>query len=236
MVSMTRQTYTIQKRIQETRNTFLWHAAPKEGEIFDFLPGQFTMICAPHENPPQKKAYSIASSPTNKAYLEFGIKTHGDFTQQLSLIKENDDIIIEGPYGHFMYDKNSHKKAAFFAGGIGITPFMSMIRFAATDAKENHIHLFYCNQTEHDIAYKAELDDLAAANKNFTVTYSVDTAVTPAWKGDVGLITENLILTQYPNFEETIFFMCGPVPFMEAVKHILINHHVPRESIKREVF
>jgi 3-phenylpropionate/trans-cinnamate dioxygenase ferredoxin reductase subunit len=157
---------------------------PQNGDVFDYKPGQFSMIHLFGDDGVttwQKKAYSMASDPSNREYLEFGIKIHGDFTRKLATLKEKDVVGIEGPYGIFTYSAQTHTDVVMFAGGIGITPFISMIRCAIEQKLGNKIFLYYFNQTENDISFKEILDDEALKNANLTVVYSVDNAVTEGY-------------------------------------------------------
>lgn len=225
------QPYRLRQIIPETNNTFVWQLVPITGEIFNYEPGQFALI--QHRT---KKPYSIASSPANRDYLEFGIKLQGGFTRELNKLTVGAEIGIEGPYGVFIYQPEVHRQSVMFAGGIGITPMISMIRAATDTALDNKITLYYCNQTEDDIAYKKTLDELAVKNPNLRLIYSVDKSLRPGWTGEVGFVTADKIGQHLPDLTDRYFFMCGPLPFMKAVEGILLEKGVPGEMIKKEVF
>lgn len=231
--------YKITAKIKDARDVFIWQAAPMQGKIFDFQPGQFAMIYLYDSDGALylKKPYSIASSPLNKKYLEFGIKIQGEFTQKMNRDLEiNDAIGIEGPYGIFTFDPKIHQNIVIFAGGIGITPFVSMIRFAAESAVFGKILLYYCNHTENDIAYKNTLDKLALQNPNFLIIYSVDACANDQWTGEIGLICEDTVKKYITDYQNKYVFLCGPIPFMKTVESILQSCKVPNDRIKKEVF
>lgn len=228
---MVKQPYRLRTIIPETHNTFVWQLVPIAGEIFNYEPGQFAMI---HHT--TKKPYSIASSPANRDYLEFGIKLQGGFTRELNKLTAGAEIGIEGPYGVFVYQPQVHRQSVMFAGGIGITPIVSMIRTATDTAPDNQITLYYCNQTEDDIAYKKTLDELAAKNPNLNLIYSVDKSLRPGWTGEVGFVTANKVHAHLPDLTDRYFFMCGPLAFMKAVEGILLAAGVAGKMIKKEVF
>jgi len=229
-------TYFIKKRIQETDNIFIWHLVPKDGNIFNFKPGQFVMICSSADNITNKRAYSIASSPTNQEYLEFGIKIHGKFTNKIKNLEQGTEVGLQGPFGEFTYDASTHHDAVMFAGGIGITPLISMIRYVSQEAPDNKILLYYCNQTQDDIAYKNTLDDIATNNQNIKIKYSIDKCQNKYWPGDVGLINDSKVKAVIDNFADKHYFLCGPMPFMKAVEDILKKNKVDIKRIKKEVF
>ncbi|MEK9165395.1 MAG: FAD-binding oxidoreductase [Patescibacteria group bacterium] len=231
--------YKIIAKIKDARDVFIWQASPMQGEIFDFQPGQFAIIHLFDDTGATwlKKPYSIASSPINKEYLEFGIKTQGEFTQKMNKVLEIDDAIgIEGPYGIFTFDPKIHQNIVMFAGGIGITPFISMIRFAAENSAPVKILLCYCNQTEHDIAYKDALDKLALQNPNFQIIYFIDACANDKWIGEIGLISEEKIKKYITDYQDKYIFLCGPVPFMKVVESIVKSCKVPNDRIKKEIF
>ncbi|MBI4360056.1 MAG: hypothetical protein HY564_03105, partial [Candidatus Jacksonbacteria bacterium] len=192
--------YKIQKITRETHNVILWEVVPEQGETPYYKPGQFAMIhlMNPDGSVWKKKPYSMSSSPTEKKFLEFGIKIHGDFTQKMETLEVGERILIQAPFGFFVYEPDIHKDVVFFAGGIGATPFLAMIRFFSQSAPQNKITMFYCNQTELDVSYKTVIDGLAAQNKNFSVIYSLDKRVTDGWTGEVGFISEELIKKHVP--------------------------------------
>ena len=87
-----------------------------------------------------------------------------------------------------------------------------------------------------DIAYKKDLNYMQKQNTNLQIIYSVDNAVTKNWKGETGFITEERVKKYKPDFKNTYYMMCGPIPFMNVVKEVLINNKVEKENIKKEVF
>lgn len=234
--------YRIVNVSHETHNTFSWQLTPWSGEIFDFTPGQFVMLhlLNPDGTSQAKKPYSIASSPLNKKYLELAIKVQGNFSGQLATLRTEDLVGVEGPFGAFTYQPQKHKQVVMLAGGIGITPFISMIRYLSDAALEdNKIWLYYCNQTEAEIAYRRELEELGRQNPNLTVTFSVDRCLIegcPGWYGEVGFIDSSKIEEHIGDYKDKYFFLCGPPAFIQIAEGIIKNHNVPSEMIKKEGF
>ncbi len=232
----------IQSRIQsinyETSNVFTITVVSENEPFPQFEPGQFSMIHLynPDGSVWKKKPYSMSSSPLDLTALEFGIKIAGDFTQKMAQLKKGDSIGLEMPYGVFIYKKNIYKNMVMLAGGIGITPFVSMIRYASAQAPENTIKLMYFNVTENDIAYKKILDCLARDHTQFSLKYFVDKPLSAKWQGGVGFIDEEKIQKTVSSFEDVYFLMCGPMPFMQTAQTILESKNVPKDHIKREVF
>lgn len=232
----------IQSRIQsiayETINTFTWQVVSEHTTFPLFEPGQFSMIHLynPDGTTWKKKPYSMSSSPLTKTHLEFGVKIAGTFTQQMAKLKKGALIGIEMPYGVFTYKKKIYKNTVMLAGGIGITPFVSMIRYAKTEAPKNAVTLIYFNPTENDIAYKRALDEIAHDYQQLALCYFVDKPSSNSWKSGSGLIDEEKIQRTVADFANTYFLMCGPMPFMQTAQKILESKNVPKDRIKREVF
>ena len=102
--------------------------APDGGKLFEHMPGQCAMVCAPGVS---EGMFSITSSPTNKDYQEFSIKKCGELTSYLHSLQVGDEITVRGPYGnHFpVEDKLKGKNLLFIAGGIGLAPLRSVINY-----------------------------------------------------------------------------------------------------------
>ena len=110
--------------------------APEGGKLFEHMPGQCAMLCAPGIS---EGMFSITSSPTNKEYQEFSIKKCGMLTDYLHSLEVGDEITVRGPYGnHFpVEDELLGKNLLFIAGGIGLAPLRSVINYVL-DNRENY--------------------------------------------------------------------------------------------------
>ncbi|MBI3963822.1 MAG: FAD-dependent oxidoreductase, partial [Candidatus Kerfeldbacteria bacterium] len=139
-------------------------------------------------------------------------------------------------YGLFTFDEQRMPHADFFAGGIGITPFLSMIRYATDQKLPNHLTLLYMNKTRQDISYFDELQALAAQNEHFRVVFGVDQIDDPSWNGERGLVTRGMIERSCRTFAGKTFFLCGPKPFMDTTRQHLVTCGVQPKDIKVEIF
>ncbi len=111
--------------------------APDGGKLFEHMPGQCAMVCAPGVS---EGMFSITSSPTNKEYQEFSIKKCGELTSYLHSLQVGDEITVRGPYGnHFpVEDKLKGKNLLFIAGGIGLAPLRSVINYVLDNRRLRH--------------------------------------------------------------------------------------------------
>ena len=156
--------------------------APEDGEVFAFKAGQFVMLrlLNPDGTMWRAKAYSVCSPPSERSHIELGFKIQGPFTQRAATLVAGDLVELAGPYGVFTLDKTpSDFEVAFLAGGIGVTPFYSMIREATIQKSPRIISLLYANVTTEDSAYTEELLSLSDKNANLSVTLFVEHGVMP---------------------------------------------------------
>jgi ferredoxin-NADP reductase len=147
--------------------------------------------------------------------------------------------------------KNPSKKLVFIAGGIGITPFRSMIKYLLDTQKENggvgekrSIVLFYSNKTILDIAYKDLLDE-ARVHLGIKTIYAINDFDSisnyPLSSNDLsGMrkapITEKMIREEVPNYAERMFYLSGPHSMVIAFEKILLNMGIEKGNIKKDFF
>ena len=166
------------------------------------------------------KVLSISSAPTEKGYLEFTKKISGsEFSSALSSLKRGDTIGVRYPFGNFTFQGNV-PKIAFISGGIGITPIRSICRDLADRKIETDVVLLYGNNMVEDIAFKDDLDQLERQNPHFKVIHVLRNPY-PGWNGKTGLISEDLIRQEIPDYVERRFFICGPPAMVRVFDKIL---------------
>ena len=207
---------------------------PRPVEL-DYKAGQFFFITLKQGDKELSKHFSFSSSPTEKDHIEFTKKfTDHEYSLALKAVKIGDWARIDAPYGQFIFE-GEYSKIALLGGGIGITPFVSMCKNAADKNLGSKITLFYGCRTENDIAFKEELEELAQKNKNFKIIYVINQP-TEKWKGAAGNINPEMIKQLLPDYQENIFFTCGPPPMVEAMENLVVSLGLSKEKLKRELF
>jgi ferredoxin-NADP reductase len=182
-----------------------------------------------------KKHFSFSSSPTEKTYIEFTKKlSDSNFSNTLKALKEGDWARIDAPYGKFTFE-GEHRKIGLIAGGIGITPFKSICQYCTDMRLETKVTLLYGNRTEDDIAFRKELEALQRQNKNLKVVFTLNEA-SSEWEGATGLITVEMIKKEIPNYEENMFYTCGPPKMVEIMGKLVEQLGLPKTQLKREYF
>lgn len=196
-------------------------AAPAGVPRFDFLPGQFQFLTfrrAAHL-PVEEHHWTISSSPTEPGVVRSTIKSSGDYTATIGETKPGDTAEVFGPFGRFSYVLHpEERELVFIAGGIGITPLMSMLRHIRDTRAKRTVTLVYANRTEADIVFREELAELQAARVADLKVIHVLSDAPAEWSGRRGRIDRDLlVLTCGPNLEAKAFYVCAPVPLMRRV-------------------
>ncbi len=234
---MEKQQYQITRLTQEAPDTFIIQVKPLNDTVFSFIPGQFVGIAIP--NFTTKKInhfFSIASSPDTTHYLEFCFKVYGEWTKKLSEQKEGDTLFITVPYGKFMWDEKI-PYAVFLAGGVGVTPFVSMFRSIHNKKQAPRITLLYGNRTEKTIAYKTELETLIAKLPNNKIIHILsEVSEQNQWQGHKGFLTKEILEKEVALSANPVFFVCGPLLFVQHAKKILSELSIDQKRIKEEIF
>lgn len=213
----------------------------KGGLVFDFKPGQYAMLVIRDEKGglTSEHAFSIASAPTERRYLQFGIKVMGNFTQRLSKMTKGSEVYIYGPYGDFTFDSTRHKDVVYIAGGVGITPFMSVFRYAFDKNLPNKLTLLYSARTIKGALYYDEIRNLEEKNRNFRAFFAVtdEDIAADILRAKKCFIDAKMILESSDNnIGGKDFFVCGPPAFMNAMITCLKGLGVPQEKIRTEKF
>lgn len=199
--------------------------AQKKG--FDFKPGQFVFIRFLGQGTnSESHPFSIASSP-DKNNFEVIIKSLGDYTSELDKIKLNTKALVQGPYGKFSYLQFPDKDQIWLAGGIGITPFLSMARSLPRENKQK-IDLYYCAKNQAESVLLDELQEIAKTKNNFRVI---------SWCSDQkGFVTAGKVLELSYNIKDSEIFLCGPSAFMENLRKQFLAMNIKNKNIHWENF
>jgi predicted ferric reductase len=234
---MMRKPYLVEDVIAQRGNVWTLALRPWRHEGFCFEPGQFawlTLDITPFSM--REHPFSMSSSGEHPERIEFGIKALGDFTGTIKDIKFGTMAYLDGPYGVFTTDR--YEDAAGFvliAGGIGITPMMSMLVTAAERKDDRPYLLIYANKTWDDITFREELDELT--NKlNLTIVH-VLREPSEEWSGERGYVDRELLDRYIPKRKGTRqYFICAAPKMMDQVERALHGLDVPVTNVHMEHF
>lgn len=200
----------------------------------NYKPGQYLMLDLDVEDPEgNTRPLSIASSPTEDFLLLSTKIRDTPFKQKLITLKPGDKVRVKGPLGVFTL-KEDAKEIVFLGGGIGITPFRDMIKYATDKKLPMRLTLLYSNKTPNDIVYKDEWAVFERENKNLKVVHTITDDA--AWHGRKGRINEAMIREFCNDMNNTLFYICGPPGMVEGLSNLLKTMNVPLQNTKIEKF
>lgn len=225
---------------QETNDTKTFRLAPLEGSALPFMfePGQFLTITISADGKSVRRSYSIASSPCCQGWCDITVKRAAGGIVSAYLherVQVGDPVEASGPYGHFTFRGHEAPSVIMIAGGVGITPLMSSIRYLTDQSWNGRIDLIYACAKLDAIIFREELDYLARRHPNLHVTIALSDEPSSGWTGARGYVTSEL-LARVPDIRSRRIHLCGPAVMMDAVKKALGDLGVPGDSIKTELF
>ncbi len=223
-------TLTIKQKLDT--NIFGFWFEPEK--TFSFLPGQFLEWTLPHPHPDSRgfrRYFTIASSPTESKLLlatRIGGDRNSSYKNALNNIKAGDEIIISNREGEFTLPKDAKIPLAFIAGGIGITPFRSIIKYLLDAKQKRDIVLLYSNRSAADIVFREIFEEASEKFSLKTVYVNTDTLE--------GYIDPPLIKYHVPDWPKRLFYISGPEPMVLAFAKMLDQMGVKRQNLKRDYF
>lgn len=182
----------------------------------------------------EEHPFSFSSSAMSSTRLEFGIKALGDFSRAVADVAPGTRVYLDGPHGAFSVDRYPAEGYVLIAGGVGITPILSILLTLADRGDKRPVLLLYAQKRWEDVTYRERLEALKA-RMDLTVVYVVQDG--PEEKVERGRITPELLERVLPHEHlSRYYFICGPPPLMDAVEEALEQKGVPRQHIQLERF
>jgi ferredoxin-NADP reductase len=216
---------------------------------WSFKAGQFVDITL--LNPPETDAegnvrgFSIASAPREETIMVATRMRNTACKRVLASMSLQTEVQIEGPFGDLVLHNNSQKPAILLAGGIGITPFRSIVMRAAHEKLPHRIVVFHSNNRPEDAPFLEELADLEKQNPNYKYVPTM-TAIEQShrqWSGETGIIGPEL-LSKYlnaakgsgPGVANAIYYVAGPPGMVGAMRKMLVDWGADEDNIRTEEF
>lgn len=208
----------------------------------NFIAGQYMEWTLPHPHPDSRgnrRYFTIASSPTEDI-LRLGIKFYpGGSSFKNTMLKMDNKIpvVASGISGDFTLPKDKTKKLVFIAGGIGITPFRSIIKFMLDKDIPKQITLFYSNKEHNEIMYKDVFDE--AERKLGIKTFYTLTDINKipvGWRGLTGRVNASMIQEKVPDYKERLYYLSGPHAMVVAYEKVLETLGIRKNQIKTDFF
>ena len=213
---------------------------PAGGSLpFTYLPGQFLTLTVMPNGHRTKRSYSIASAPTTRDACEITVRREEQGAVSRFLhdhVAEGDTLQVTAPSGKFTFTGQETNRVVLIAGGVGITPMMSVIRYLTSRSWPGDVYLVYATRHAEDIIFGEELAYLQRRYPNLHVTIVVEDATSAMPHHATGRITRDLLESAVPDLADKRVHLCGPPPMMDAVQSLLGELGVARAQVHTEVF
>lgn len=214
---------------------------PAGGKLpFNYLPGQFVTVTVVPNGVPVKRSYTIASSPTKRDYCEITVKheEHGTVSHYLNnQVHEGELLQLTGPSGKFTFTEQEAESVVLIAGGVGVTPLMSVVRYLTDRSWKGEIFFFFACWSEKDIIFREEIEYLQKRYPNLRVWIILEVPPEDSENSYLaGRITKEILAERVPEIASRRVHICGPMPMIDAVKQMLDELEVPKENVRTEIF
>lgn len=234
---------------QETHDVKTFRLVASDGGEIPFvhLPGQYMNLSLSINGETVKRSYTIASAPTQRGHVELTIKRNpeGKASRFMhDVVKAGDSIRIGAPAGKFYFNELKAEGVVLIAGGVGITPLMSILRYLTDQVWGGRIYFINAVRSNDDVIYANELRTLTQRFENLRVlTYYSNTLpstcnddLAERWIEKTGYIDAAGLGAFIPNLKVLPIFLCGPDPMMQAVRKTIVSLGVPNENVSTEEF
>lgn len=230
----------LKEKIKLNSDTFDF-VFPLDNKI-SFAPGQYMELTVAHpdsDSRGNRRYFTLASSPTEDN-VRFGIKFYqpsSSYKKALLNMNQNDPIVASQIAGSFTLPTDKQKKLVFMAGGIGITPFRSMIKYLIDKNESRDIIILYSNKYQSEIVYR-EIFDEALTKLNIKTIYTLtdNNQIPIGWDGESGRIDSQMIQKEIPDFMARTFYLSGPHAMVSGFEATLKAMGIPSGQIKTDFF
>jgi ferredoxin-NADP reductase len=232
---------TLRRRQPVAEGTQAFHFDKPAG--FDFRPGQAIDLILPlpgvaADSQDARHAFSIVSAPHENELVVATRMRDSAYKRALGALPDGAAVQVDGPFGALTLHRNPARAGVLIAGGIGITPFMSMLRHAAHQQTPQDLLLLYSNRRPEDTAFLAELQQLAQANPRFRLAATMTEMgrSSQPWRGETRVIDSALIRQQTAGLPAPIFYVSGPPGLVQAMQQTLVAAGVDEDDVRSEEF
>lgn len=227
-------------RVEVAEGTMAFHFEKPSG--FEFKPGQaadLTLLSPPEtDSEGNTRTFSIASDPYERQLMFVTRMRDTAFKRSLKRVPMGTEVQMSSPMGSFTLHRNSAKPAVFLAGGIGITPFFSVVRQADHDRLGHKLYLFYSNRRPEDAAFLETLQSLERTNPNFQFigTMTDMPRSKKKWVEETSVISKEMLSKYLSNLQGPVFYIAGPPAMVTAMGQMLVASSVDEDDIRTEEF
>lgn len=227
-----------QQQVAEGTAAFFFDRPPG----FDFAAGQsidMTLLDPPETDAEgNTRAFSLAGAPLEPALMVATRLRDTAFKRTLKGLRPGAEVAVDGPFGSMTLHRKTSRPAVILAGGIGITPFRSMIVQTLKAGTGHRLFLIYSNRRPEDAAFLAEFQELARQHENFKLVATMtDLEKSRAgWSGETGHISLELLMKYLTDLADPIYYTAGPPALVAAMKELLNEAGVDEDDVNSEDF
>ncbi len=222
------------RREQLTEDAYSHYFEKPSG--FQFVPGQYNRWRIETVNPDERgssRPFTIAVSPLDNYLVITTKRGVTSFKKKLFELKEGEQINFFGPLGTFVLNERDLKPKVFLAGGIGITPYYSMLTYAFEKKLKNNITLLASFSNKSETIYFDELTKVSKDLPNIKIIYTLTKEELPGFEN--GRINEEVI-RKYADVSSSVFYIVGPPAMVSSMEELVANMGVSEERINIENF
>lgn len=214
------------KKEKVAKDTYTFYFK-RDKKLFDFEPGQYVRMSLPHDADERgtTRYFTISSSPLNKEYLTITTKIiKSTFKKILFDLEEGTEVNFFGPMGWFLLPKDEKEEKVFIAGGIGVTPFHSLLTTLAEEKLPAAVTLLATFSSDEDAIFFNELTEVTKKNQDISVVYSFSR------------ISDETIKKHISDLYKSVFYIVGSEEMVATTKKVLVDLGVDEEKIQTEDF
>lgn len=205
-------------------------------EGFEFRPGQFVLVLLKIDGKLEKRAYSISSSPTEHGHIEITFKSvdGGAFSPALFKQEKGTTIEVKGPYGLFTLDESHMENLVLIAGGTGISPIRSILKYMIDTGKQVPTSIIYGARTPQELIYHDEFQAIHQRYPLIGIYFTVDNDGGTPWPWHRGHIDKEFIKECVHDLHGAHYYVVGPPKMIQNLLHYLEELGVPTNHIHTE--
>jgi predicted ferric reductase len=211
---------------------------PPKGRAIHYAPGQFQFLrLHGAQVPSEEHPFTITSSPARSGRISLTIKESGNFTDGIGRVRPGDRATVHGPFGRFSYTLHPDEgDLVFVAGGVGITPLMSMLRYMRDLRESRRVLLVYASRSAADVLFANELKAMRVGGYPLLEVVHVLADAPTSWVGETGRLDVDRLVRLCGGVEGKAFYLCCPPPMTAALMRGLRGMGVSPRRIHMDHF
>lgn len=180
------------------------------------------------------RSFSLACAP-DEPVLRLATRMRDTaFKRILGKMQPGDTISIDDPWGDFTLEDGDEREAVFLCGGIGVTPFLSMMKDASMRKASRKLTLLFSNKTTKDAPFRDELLEIVKQNASLRMIETITDD--PTWQGEKGFIDRAMLERHLGDITKPVYYVAGPPPMVAAMKKMLVDAGLPESQMKFDEF